>query len=157
METLQTLNATNLTLRSQDTKKDKETGQVREIQLGQKEGQLLGELKLAEGARVSLTVHIDQADGPVNSASGTITGFHPPIDLHNPNYKPKYVLVAFGDEKCGKNSRTKLKNIFGDTRSTAIKQITVDVRKKTTNSTKNTIFFDTCMGFYNPRGSGKNP
>jgi hypothetical protein len=59
---LKTLQTTILSLKSKDTKKDKETGQLKEIELRPKEGQVLSELKVAEGARLSLTINIDQTD-----------------------------------------------------------------------------------------------
>jgi len=77
--------------------------------LGPKEGQLLNNLKVGEGARPSLTVNVDQADGLVNSASGIVTGFYPAINENENDYNPKYILVKFVDQSCGQNTRNKLK------------------------------------------------
>jgi len=113
-------------------------------------------LKVGEGARVSLTVNVDQADGLVNSASGIVTGFFPAIKENKNDYNPKYILVKFDDQRCGQNTRNKLKNIFGNTYSTPIKQTTVDIRKKTSHCSQNTISSDFGLGFYNSQSTREN-
>lgn len=112
-----------------DTKRDRETQQITNIVLKQKDGQLVHKLHLAEGARVVLVRNVDVSDGLLNSAMGTITGFYPQLEPENPNYKPKYILVQFDDELTGKNRRSKYKNLFGNSASTPISTQTVPVKK----------------------------
>lgn len=58
-------------------------------------GGLPSTLTLSVGARVMLTRNIDVQDSLVNSAVGTVTGFHPQPDTSQDldNFKPDYVFV----------------------------------------------------------------
>jgi hypothetical protein len=63
-----------------------------------KPGGMLQELKVAVGTRVMMTTNVNTADGLVNSASGTVTGFIPdppdPSDDNFVRYRPLSLALS---------------------------------------------------------------
>lgn len=68
-------------------------------------GGLQGGKQLAVGARVMLRRNIMTADGLVNGAQGTITGFRWPDGQQQPGMAPAAVLVRFDDARVGRLHR----------------------------------------------------
>jgi hypothetical protein len=119
-----------------DSKTDQQTGRIDTIVFDEKKkpGGMLQELKVAVGARVMMTTNVNTADGLVNSASGTVTGFIPdppdPSDDNFVRYRPKYILVHFDEERVGESLRTKLRGIVPDRVSTPVSVHEVNVKHR---------------------------
>ena len=110
------------------------TGRIENISPEEKESQLWKEIHVAVGARVMLTKNVDVTDGLANTAMGTITGFTPsPSASDHPDfstYRPKYILVHFGEERVDRRRRQKYKLLIPDEVSVPIAAIEVPVRHK---------------------------
>ena len=132
-----------ITIHAVDSKKDQETGRIEtsafdEQKKQKKPGGMLKELKVAVGARVVMTSNVNTADGLVNGASGTITGFIPPppaqSDYNFDHYKPKYILVHFDEQRVGEQLREKLKRLVPDGISTPVAVHEVNLKRRKVSS-----------------------
>jgi hypothetical protein len=126
-----------ITIVAIDSKTDQQTGRIDTIVFDEKKkpGGMLQELKVAVGARVMMmTTNVNTADGLVNLASGTVTGFIPdppdPSDDNFVRYRPKYILVHFDEERVGESLRTKLRGIVPDRVSTPVSVHEVNVKHR---------------------------
>ena len=125
-----------ITIVAIDSKIDQQTGRIdtKVFDEKKKPGGMLKELKVALGARVMMTTNVKTADGLVNSASGTVTGFipdHPdPSDDNFVRYILKYILVHFDEERVGESFRTKLMGIVPDRVSTPVSVHEVNMKHR---------------------------
>ncbi|XP_060596137.1 uncharacterized protein LOC132750210 [Ruditapes philippinarum] len=117
------------TFKAIDTKKDGQTKQIEQVSFQADAGGMQAELKIGISARVVLTTNIDVSDGLVNSAAGKVTGFIPSwnSNLHTDQFKPKYVLVEFDDDRVGRKARASSRGMIPGHISTSTPIPTVEV------------------------------
>ena len=126
---LESLETQTYTFKAVDSKRDEQTQRIENNSKNFRDmsGGLVTELKLAVGAKVVLTKNVDVSDGLVNSAAGVVTGFLPEPDENAENYKPKYILVKFFDDRVGRKKRKAAASILKNTDSTPVSAIEVPV------------------------------